>query len=110
MGINAAGGKSIVADVLMIRRLHQLDQASGRKAAGSRAGCPSRALVVLPYLSIVAEKATHLTALLHGVHWGVYSYMGNQEGVPLSHKVTALACRASELGVAMSRKFVPHLA
>jgi hypothetical protein len=52
-----AGGKSLVADVLMLSRLHGTQQALLAKAGPHRGHKPqqkpvTRALIVLPYLSI----------------------------------------------------------
>src|SRR4051812_38064920 len=46
-------GKSLVAEILLIRRLH--DVASQMT--------PMKALIVLPYLSMIAERLAYLTKL-----------------------------------------------
>ena len=45
----------------------------------------SKALVILPYLSVVAEKTEHLTGILRAMRCKVKGYMGNDEsGTALS--------------------------
>ena len=45
----------------------------------------SRALVVLPYISVVAEKTEHLTTVLKAMKCKVKGYFGTGEGgVPLA--------------------------
>ncbi len=46
-----------------------------------------RAVVVLPYLSIVAEKQDNLRKLVQGMGWGVRGYTSEAHGMPLSHRV-----------------------
>lgn len=58
-GLLCAGGKSLVADVLMLSRLHETQQALLAKAGPQKNRKPqqqpvTRALIVLPYLSIGA--------------------------------------------------------
>ncbi len=46
-----------------------------------------RALVVLPYVSVVAERTAHLTAVLAPMEIAVRGYCGDADTVaPLSHK------------------------
>jgi hypothetical protein len=91
------GGKSIVAEVLLIRRLWAAEQ---RQRAEQRAAPPPRGraqrppaaprgLLVLPYLSIVSEKTADLGGLLAGLRWKVQGYEGarDKEGTPLASKV-----------------------
>ena len=45
----------------------------------------SKALIILPYLSVVAEKTEHLTGILRAMKCKVKGYMGNDEsGTALS--------------------------
>lgn len=67
-----SGGKSLVAEVLMLRCLHQ--GASAPRARGPRR--MARALVVLPYISIVNEKTEHLSHILKPLHCLVKGYSG----------------------------------
>ena len=101
-----SGGKSLVAEVLLIRRLLAARQAAAQAARmqaqqrRQRGGPPpppppppARALLVLPYVSIVAEKAEHLAAVL-GAPLGarVRGYAGAEAegggGAPLSASVS----------------------
>ena len=52
----------------------------------------SKALVILPYLSVVAEKTEHLTGILRAMRCKVKGYMGNDESG------TALSARYALLG------------
>jgi hypothetical protein len=70
-----AGGKSLVADVLMLSRLHTTQQALLAKAGPHRGHKPqqppvTRALIVLPYLSIGKHsRSRHMSAVQHsGAH------------------------------------------
>jgi replicative superfamily II helicase len=77
------GGKSLVAEILMLVRLYKTTPTKQRKQQGAT----TRALLVLPYLSIVSEKAAHLSKLLADLKWRVQGYLGETEGQPLAHKV-----------------------
>ncbi len=79
-----SGGKSLVAEVLMLSRLHAARAAPARHSGSIRT---PRALLVLPYLSIVAEKTAHLGGLLVDAGLRVRGYHGDSEGVPLAAKV-----------------------
>lgn len=62
-----SGGKSLVADVLMVRRLlarRPPPEMLRRQRRRRRNLTRPRALVVLPYISIVAEKVAHLREVL----------------------------------------------
>ena len=79
-----SGGKSLVANVLLVRAL----------AKRAREGNPGRALVILPFQSLVNEKVEDLKKLLApmykrgaGKHNGpdaVRGFAGESEGTPLS--------------------------
>jgi hypothetical protein len=95
-----------VAEVLMLRRLwaaelRQRAAAGGaaRGPRGRRSQPPPRGLLVLPYLSIVSEKAADLSGLLAGLRWRVQGYEGEREkeGTPLAGKVRR-ARRGREFG------------
>jgi hypothetical protein len=78
-----------VAEVLMLARMHQAQQAMQHAQQGrhkQQAALP-RGLLVLPYLSIVSEKTAHLSMLLEDMRWRVTGYKGETEGQPLSSKV-----------------------
>uniref|UniRef100_A0A1D1ZW21 DNA polymerase theta n=2 Tax=Auxenochlorella protothecoides TaxID=3075 RepID=A0A1D1ZW21_AUXPR len=69
-----SGGKSLVADLLLIKALGQL----------RLNGMPARGLVILPYLSIVQEKADHLSFILGALGCSVKGYTGGlDEHTPL---------------------------
>jgi DNA polymerase theta len=91
----AAGGKSLVAEVLMLARMHQAQQALQlvQQSRPKQQAALPRGLLVLPYLSIVSEKTAHLSILLEGMKWRVTGYRGESEGQPLASKVgRAAAC------------------
>jgi hypothetical protein len=79
----------LVAEVLMLSRMHQAQQALQQAKQGRhrQQAAPTRGLLVLPYLSIVSEKTAHLSMLLEGMKWRVMGYKGEAEGQPLSSKV-----------------------
>ncbi|KXZ49542.1 hypothetical protein GPECTOR_20g396 [Gonium pectorale] len=85
-----ASGKSLVAEVLMIRRLLAAIERQARsqpRVAGRQVARPPspRALLVLPYVSIVSEKTEHLTRVLAPMRARVRGYTGaDQTGTPLS--------------------------
>eukprot|EP00887_Chlorella_sp_A99_P004871 scaffold4.g4871.t1 len=100
-----SGGKSLVAEVLMIRRLERSKQMLRRPRGGyvSRYG---RALVILPYISIVAEKAAHLAEVLAPVRGlTVKGYFGSEEGgQPLAPRgETVAVCTIEKANVAINR-------
>ena len=51
-----------------------------------------KALVILPYLSVVAEKTEHLTGILREMKCKVKGYMGDDDsGTPLSPRSSSYA-------------------
>jgi hypothetical protein len=84
------GGKSVVADILMLRRLHSQMQHLPKSARRQHhlSTVPVKALLVLPYISVVSEKSDQMAGLVKGLKWKVRGYLGSQEGVPLSRKVS----------------------
>ena len=74
----------------MITRLHkkmqQLPKSVQRYPYQNTVPC--KALLVLPYISVVLEKADQLSGLVQALKWKVQGYLGSQEGVPLSKKVS----------------------
>lgn len=62
--------------MLLARRLLATAPRGGRFAAGSRPGAGGRALLVLPYISIVNEKTEHLGRMLAPARWSVKGYSG----------------------------------
>ncbi|GIL55845.1 hypothetical protein Vafri_11347, partial [Volvox africanus] len=84
-----SGGKSLVAEILMIRRLVAAARTRQRPLlTGPQAAITSlfpRALLVLPYVSIVSEKAEHLTRVLAPLRGKVCGYSGiDHTSAPLS--------------------------
>ncbi|PNH10835.1 Helicase POLQ-like [Tetrabaena socialis] len=84
-----SGGKSLVAEVLMIRRLAAAFERQAREqpraARQHPRPAPARALLVLPYVSIVSEKYEHLARVLAPMRARVVGYTGaEQSGTPLS--------------------------
>lgn len=80
-----------MAEVLMIRRLWAAEQAQQQQQQrhDRKARPGPRGLLVLPYLSIVAEKTAGLGSVLAGMKWRVVGYQGEREneGTPLAGKV-----------------------
>ncbi|XP_074344440.1 helicase and polymerase-containing protein TEBICHI isoform X2 [Apium graveolens] len=74
---STSAGKSFVAEILMLRRV----LSTGKMA-----------LLVLPYVSICAEKAEHLEALLEPLDKHVRSYYGNQGGGTLPKDTSVAVC------------------
>ncbi|KAL8063378.1 hypothetical protein ABFX02_01G023200 [Erythranthe guttata] len=74
---STSAGKSFVAEILMLRRI----LATGKIA-----------LLVLPYVSICAEKAEHLEVLLEPVDKHVRSFYGNQGGGTLPKDTSVAVC------------------
>eukprot|EP00798_Chlamydomonas_sp_ICE-L_P011821 gene11821-33942_t len=109
-----SGGKSLVAEILMIRRMHAwktatqhhiMQQAAARGRGGRPVQLPPiRALVVLPYISIVNEKTDHLSHVLAPMGCRVKGYCGMDSGCPLSRKDEGLAvCTIEKANVAINR-------
>lgn len=84
-----SGGKSLVAEVLMLRRLIQgLTAQNASRAFGKLVtATPVRALLVLPYVSIVTEKTAHLADVVAPLGGKVRGYFGVEQGAPLTAKV-----------------------
>ncbi|GJM87561.1 hypothetical protein PR202_ga03528 [Eleusine coracana subsp. coracana] len=74
---STSAGKSFVAEVLMLRRI----LSSGNMA-----------ILVLPYVSICAEKAEHLEQLLEPLGRHVRSFYGNQGGGSLPKDTAVAVC------------------
>jgi len=88
-----------VAEVLMIRAL---------LAANHRTkGAACRALLVVPFLSMVAEKTEHLTKVLSGpqsdLRWSVKGYKDAEAGSPFSSRrpETLAVCTMEKAGLAL---------
>ena len=87
----------------MFRRLQPvtaLTKANQLANSGCNAQKYRRALVVLPYISVVAERTAHLTAVLAPMEIAVRGYCGDADTVaPLSHKC---ACPVPQVLVTQS--------
>jgi DNA polymerase theta len=95
-----SGGKSLVAEALVLRRLLATAGPAALAPAGARAGGPGRAwkkaMVVLPYAALVAEKTAHLATVFAPLGLGVRGYAGGggasgHAGTPLSARGEAVA-------------------
>ncbi|MFS8003152.1 putative DNA-directed DNA polymerase [Helianthus anomalus] len=85
---STSAGKSFVAEILMLRRV-----LSTRKVA----------LLVLPYVSICAEKAEHLEALLEPLDKHVRSYYGSQGGGTLPKDTSVAVCTIEKANSLLNR-------
>ncbi|CAK9182717.1 unnamed protein product [Ilex paraguariensis] len=85
---STSAGKSFVAEILMLRRV----LSTGKMA-----------LLVLPYVSICAEKAEHLEALLEPLDKHVRSYYGNQGGGTLPKDTSVAVCTIEKANSLVNR-------
>ncbi|CAH8378004.1 unnamed protein product [Eruca vesicaria subsp. sativa] len=85
---STSAGKSFVAEVLMLRRVIT----TGKMA-----------LLVLPYVSICAEKAEHLENLLEPLGKHVRSYYGNQGGGQLPKDTSVAVCTIEKANSLINR-------
>ncbi|XP_022856955.1 helicase and polymerase-containing protein TEBICHI-like isoform X2 [Olea europaea var. sylvestris] len=85
---STSAGKSFVAEVLMLRRV----VSTGKMA-----------LLVLPYVSICAEKAEHLEVLLEPLDKHVRSYYGNQGGGTLPKDTSVAVCTIEKANSLINR-------
>ncbi|KAL6524100.1 hypothetical protein OROMI_031195 [Orobanche minor] len=85
---STSAGKSFVAEILMLRRV----LATGKIA-----------LLVLPYVSICAEKAEHLEVLLEPVSKHVRSFYGNQGGSTLPKDTSVAVCTIEKANSLVNR-------
>ncbi|XP_024930711.1 helicase and polymerase-containing protein TEBICHI isoform X3 [Ziziphus jujuba] len=85
---STSAGKSFVAEILMLRRV----LSSGKMA-----------LLVLPYVSICAEKAEHLEVLLEPLGKHVRSYYGNQGGGTLPQDTSVAVCTIEKANSLINR-------
>ncbi|KAL9251231.1 Helicase and polymerase-containing protein, partial [Drosera capensis] len=81
-------GKSFVAEILMLRHV---------------IGTEKMALLVLPYVSICAEKAEHLESLLEPLGKHVRSYYGNQGGGVLLKDTSVAVCTIEKANSLLNR-------
>ncbi|XP_020585718.1 helicase and polymerase-containing protein TEBICHI [Phalaenopsis equestris] len=85
---STSAGKSFVAEILMLRRVI----ATGKMA-----------LLVLPYVSICAEKAEHLELLLEPLGKHVRSFYGNQGGGSLPKDTSVAVCTIEKANSLINR-------
>ncbi|KAK3016369.1 hypothetical protein RJ639_005362 [Escallonia herrerae] len=85
---STSAGKSFVAEILMLRRV----LSTGKMA-----------ILVLPYVSICAEKAEHLEALLEPLDKHVRSYYGNQGGGTLPKDTSVAVCTIEKANSLINR-------
>ncbi|KAL5850413.1 hypothetical protein ACOSQ3_008468 [Xanthoceras sorbifolium] len=85
---STSAGKSFVAEILMLRRVIS----TGKMA-----------LLVLPYVSICAEKAEHLEVLLEPLGKPVRSYYGNQGGGTLPKDTSVAVCTIEKANSLINR-------
>ncbi|GMH06994.1 hypothetical protein Nepgr_008834 [Nepenthes gracilis] len=85
---STSAGKSFVAEILMLRQV-----ITTRKMA----------LLVLPYVSICAEKAEHLESLLEPLGKHVRSYFGSQGGVALPKDTSVAVCTIEKANSLINR-------
>ncbi|KAI3792695.1 hypothetical protein L2E82_06583 [Cichorium intybus] len=85
---STSAGKSFVAEILMLRRV----LSTGKIA-----------ILVLPYVSICAEKAEHLEALLEPLGKHVRSYYGSQGGGTLPKDTSVAVCTIEKANSLLNR-------
>ncbi|XP_031265968.1 helicase and polymerase-containing protein TEBICHI isoform X2 [Pistacia vera] len=85
---STSAGKSFVAEILMLRRVISTEK---------------MALLVLPYVSICAEKAEHLEVLLEPLGKHVRSYYGNQGGGALPQDTSVAVCTIEKANSLINR-------
>ncbi|XP_058001762.1 helicase and polymerase-containing protein TEBICHI isoform X2 [Hevea brasiliensis] len=85
---STSAGKSFVAEILMLRRVILTSKI---------------ALLVLPYVSICAEKAEHLEGLLEPLGKHVRSYYGSQGGGTLPKDTSVAVCTIEKANSLINR-------
>ncbi|OUZ99943.1 DNA-directed DNA polymerase [Macleaya cordata] len=85
---STSAGKSFVAEILMLRRVITTGKI---------------ALLVLPYVSICAEKAEHLEVLLEPLGKHVRSFYGNQGGGTLPKDTSVAVCTIEKANFLINR-------
>ncbi|XP_022131667.1 helicase and polymerase-containing protein TEBICHI isoform X3 [Momordica charantia] len=85
---STSAGKSFVAEILMLRRVIS----TGKMA-----------FLVLPYVSICAEKAAHLDVLIEPLDKHVRSYYGNQGGGTLPKDTSVAVCTIEKANSLVNR-------
>ncbi|CAI0441279.1 unnamed protein product [Linum tenue] len=85
---STSAGKSFVAEILMLRRVLSMGKI---------------AILVLPYVSICAEKAEHLEGLLEPLGKHVRSFYGNQGGASLPKDTSVAVCTIEKANFLINR-------
>ncbi|XP_020246250.1 helicase and polymerase-containing protein TEBICHI isoform X2 [Asparagus officinalis] len=85
---STSAGKSFVAEILMLRRVISTEK---------------MALLVLPYVSICAEKAEHLEVLLEPLGKHVRSFYGSQGGRSLPKDTSVAVCTIEKANSLINR-------
>ncbi|KAJ3673940.1 hypothetical protein LUZ60_005932 [Juncus effusus] len=85
---STSAGKSFVAEILMLRRILSTQK---------------MAMLVLPYVSICAEKAEHLEKLLEPLGKHVRSYYGSQGGSSLAKDTSVAVCTIEKANSLVNR-------
>lgn len=101
-----SGGKSLVAEILMIRQMLRSQMPSNRERSHcAHIGGTGKVLFVLPYISIVCEKTEHLTTILKPMKASVRGFFGAEESrAPLSPGGEAVAvCTIEKANVCVNR-------
>ncbi|CAN1785302.1 Helicase and polymerase-containing protein TEBICHI [Linum perenne] len=85
---STSAGKSFVAEILMLRRVISMGKI---------------AILVLPYVSLCAEKAEHLESLLEPLGKHVRSFYGNQGGATLPKDTSVAVCTIEKANFLINR-------
>ncbi|GMH42021.1 hypothetical protein BSKO_09940 [Bryopsis sp. KO-2023] len=97
-----SGGKSLVAEVLLINRLMAPCQTPRQRR--SLPVAPPRCLFVLPFVSIVIEKSGHLKNILNPVGLQVQGYFGDDRTAVLKPQGESVAvCTMEKANVAVNK-------
>eukprot|EP00899_Mesostigma_viride_P021921 jgi/Mesvir1/29730/Mv00959-RA.1 len=99
-----SGGKSLVAEILLIRKLVRSGHDPGQKLKKSQRRDRPLALVVLPYISLVSEKAAHLKKVLAAMHADVCGFYGGGGPQPLARTGESVAvCTIEKASITINR-------
>eukprot|EP00850_Spirogloea_muscicola_P023061 SM000326S12429 [mRNA] locus=s326:82656:94371:+ [translate_table: standard] len=85
---STSAGKSLVAEIIMIRRI----MATNKKA-----------IIVLPFVALSAEKAAHMEALLEPLSKGVVCFFGSQGGPSLPKDCAVAVCTIEKANTVVNK-------